>query len=366
MNAAMPCYSCKMETAQEQKQFLGNLTQVVGSSSGATCATSGASHKVSKPSFWLLLLALILACFSAASAKEVALVPDHAIKKSSYQEAEGRILLTNPSDCGPVDEPRERVCSFDVYSDPNCQNAISGAYFSMNPSIGHNCGACLPWSMLDPVPTGTVYLKTHSIGDGFGAGNQILVEEDSSCPLMGSAGLVAAASASSQCLQLAAITHDEGIACFPNGQDSVPAWRDLAKRDSTCNGMYVDSAVPSHSAPKQISSIVDCRGGAAPCPINVSVQHTETASTSLSLSAGGLVSGIDIGATFGTEYSESMSTTITEGYNVPVGQAGYLISTFKSTLFKGSFQGCGGVDGAGQANVIRKNGEEKRVAIVTG
>ncbi|KAJ1038107.1 hypothetical protein NDA11_006282 [Ustilago hordei] len=299
VNAAMPCYSCKMETAQEQRQFLGNLTQVVGSSSGATCATSGASHKVSKPSFWLLLLALILACFSAASAKEVALLPDHAIKKSSYQEAE-------------------------------------------------------------------VYLKTHSVGDGFGAGNQILVEADSSCPLMGSAGLIAGASASSQCLQLAALSGDEGIACFPNGQDSVPAKRVLAKRDTTCNGMYVDSAVPSHSAPKQISSIVDCRGGAAACPISVAVQHTETVSTSLSLNAGGPVSGIDIGATFGTEYSESMSATITEGYNVPVGQAGYLISTFKSTLFKGSFQGCGGVDGAGQANVIRKNGEEKRVAIVTG
>ena len=97
VNASTPCYSCKMDTTQEQKQFLGNLTQVVGSSSGATCATSGASRKLTKPSSWLLLLALILACFSAASAKEVALVPDHAIKKSSYPEAEGRILLSNPS-----------------------------------------------------------------------------------------------------------------------------------------------------------------------------------------------------------------------------------------------------------------------------
>lgn len=129
--------------------------------------------------------------------------------------------------------------------------------------------------------------------------------------------------------------------------------------------MYVESAVASHSAPKQISSIVDCRGGSAPCTISLAVQHTETVSTSLSLNAGGSVKGIDIGATFGTEYSESVSTTITETYTVPQGQAGYVISTFKSTLFKGSFQGCGGVDGAGEANVILTNGEEKRVVIVT-
>ncbi|SPO48767.1 uncharacterized protein PSANT_06458 [Moesziomyces antarcticus] len=370
VNASSPCYSCRMQTAQEQKEFLGNLTQVLGSNSAATCATSGgatsaASRRVTMPSSWFLLVALLLFCFGAASAKEVALVPDKVLKKSSYQDVDGRILLTNPSDCGPVNQPQERVCSFDVYSDPNCQNAISGAYFSMNPNIGHNCGACLPWSMLDPVPAGTVYLKTHSIGDGFGAGNQLLVEADSSCPLMGSAGLVAAASASSQCLQLGSMSGDEGIACFPNGQDSVPAKRDLVKRDATCNGMYVESAVASHSAPKQISSIVDCRGGSAPCTISLAVQHTETVSTSLSLNAGGSVKGIDIGATFGTEYSESVSTTITETYTVPQGQAGYVISTFKSTLFKGSFQGCGGVDGAGEANVILTNGEEKRVVIVT-
>lgn len=127
--------------------------------------------------------------------------------------------MNHPSDCGPVDEPGERDCSFDVYSEPNCENAISGAYFSMNPNKGHNCGACIPWSMLDPIPTDTVYLKTHSVGDSFSASNQLLVDEDSSNPLMGSTGLIAAASASSQCLQLAALTGDEGTACFPNGQD---------------------------------------------------------------------------------------------------------------------------------------------------
>ncbi len=152
VNASSPCYSCRMQTAQEQKEFLGNLTQVLGSNSAATCATSGgatsaASRRVTMPSSWFLLVALLLFSSGAASAKEVALVPDKVLKKSSYQDVDGRILLTNPSDCGPVNQPQERVCSFDVYSDPNCQNAISGAYFSMNPNIGHNCGACLPWSM---------------------------------------------------------------------------------------------------------------------------------------------------------------------------------------------------------------------------
>ncbi len=128
--------------------------------------------------------------------------------------------------------------------------------------------------------------------------------------------------------------------------------------------LYVESAVASHSAPNRSrasSTAVEART----CTISLAVQHTETVSTSLSLNAGGSVKGIDIGATFGTEYSESVSTTITETYTVPQGQAGYVISTFKSTLFKGSFQGCGGVDGAGEANVILTNGEEKRVVIVT-
>jgi hypothetical protein len=81
VNASSPCYSCKMQTAQEQKEFLDNLTKVLGSTSAATCATSSsvpskASRKATVSSSWFLLLALIFACFSAASAKEVALVPE--------------------------------------------------------------------------------------------------------------------------------------------------------------------------------------------------------------------------------------------------------------------------------------------------
>ncbi|GAC76211.1 hypothetical protein PANT_20d00003 [Moesziomyces antarcticus T-34] len=62
-----------MQTTQEQKEFLDNLTKVLGSTSAATCATSRsapskASGKATVPSSWFLLLALIFACFSAASA----------------------------------------------------------------------------------------------------------------------------------------------------------------------------------------------------------------------------------------------------------------------------------------------------------
>lgn len=134
----------------------------------------------------------------------------------------------------------------------------------------------------------------------------------------------------------------------------------LRKRDSKCDGFNIESSVPSTSQTVQVSNIVDCINGAeSGCTITVGSEHTESVSTSYSLSAGGGIEGIfSVEATFGMEYTESSTTSLQEGFSVQQGQKGYLAAYSAATLFRGTYTGCdeGDAEQPGEALVIKKEG----------
>jgi hypothetical protein len=134
----------------------------------------------------------------------------------------------------------------------------------------------------------------------------------------------------------------------------------LGKRAAKCSGFSYTDSQPSSSQTVQVSNIVDCtNGGDAGCSITIGSEHTESVSTSYSVSAGGGIEGIfSVEATFGQEYTSSSTTSIQEGFSVQPGQKGYLAAYSAATLFKGKFTGCdsGDAEQPGQALVIKKEG----------
>lgn len=132
------------------------------------------------------------------------------------------------------------------------------------------------------------------------------------------------------------------------------------KRDDKCEGFVVESQMPSYSKTVQISNIVGCTNGAeAGCQISVGQQHTESVSTSYSVSAGAGIEGIfPVEATFRQKYTGSSTTTVEEHLNIPQGQKGYLSAYSAATLLKGKFNGCDSGDSEQecQALVIKKEG----------
>jgi hypothetical protein len=68
------------------------------------------------------------------------------------------------------------------------------------------------------------------------------------------------------------------------------------------------------------------------CTIEMGKQHEMSISTSYSLTAGGGIEGIfEASATFGMEYTDSVTTEMQSTYVVPAGQKGYLTSYCAAT-----------------------------------
>jgi hypothetical protein len=157
-----------------------------------------------------------------------------------------------------------------------------------------------------------------------------------------------------------------GISVFPKGGSGIARLADtsssnLTKRaDPKCDGFTIESQEPSSSQTVQVSNIVDCVNGAdSGCEITVGQEHTESVSTSYSVTAGGGIEGLfSVEATFGQEYTESSTTSIQEGFSVQQGQKGYLSAYSAATLFHGRFTGCdaGDAEQPGEVLAIKANG----------
>lgn len=147
---------------------------------------------------------------------------------------------------------------------------------------------------------------------------------------------------------------------YPADSPMVADPAPLRKRDGKCSGFNIESQTPSESQSVQVSNIVDCvNGGDTGCTITEGQEHTESVSTSYSVTAGGGIEGLfEVSATFGMEYTESSTTSLQEGFSIPGGQKGYLSAYSAATLFKGTFTGCdtGDAEQPGQALVIKTNG----------
>ncbi|SJX64375.1 uncharacterized protein SRS1_15016 [Sporisorium reilianum f. sp. reilianum] len=240
------------------------------------------------------------------------------------------------------------------YADENCQTLLKTVTYEWTQSTGAiECGyhGCAPALLPEQA---SMYAKAGKVYEAQWPMVQVYLTRDQVCPPTNADAVIAVMTGGKPgCIQLQGITGQEGASIYPCDDGPLSRRALLARRDDKCSGFTVESQQDTYSASSQVSSVVNCQNSAAPCIISESVQHTTTIESSFSLSAGGSVEGIDIGATFGTSYSESTSTTLQQSYSIPVNQEGYLTTYAQATLFKGTYTGCAGGDQPGEALVLK-------------
>ena len=269
------------------------------------------------------------------------------------------VARDGPDDCAPTtgDDPvQPYVADIGYYSDKDCTERLSSvcvySYQSVIDAGPGNYG-CNPgilpsttpfWAKVEDSPFDEI---------------QLIFTRDQTCPPNGPGAVFATLIDNASCVEFNLGGDAPGVTVFPNGGSGIA--RQIGKRaDPKCDGFTVESSSPSSSQTVQVSNIVDCTNGAeSGCSITVGQEHTETVSTSYSLTAGGGIEGIfSVEATFGMEYTESSTTSIQEGFSVQAGQKGYLSAYSAATLFQGTFTGCdsGDAEQPGQVLAIKANG----------
>lgn len=330
------------------------------------------------------------------------------------------LVLPRQGGCAPTasndvyaDQPLITEVGF--YSDMNCNDRIGGSCLYV-PQVfidgGPGSYGCAPPSL----PDAPFYFKVDS--SEFSA-LQVLFTRDQSCPPDGPGAVYITLVDNQSCVQSNLGGDAPGVSVYPNGGAGITreqqreaeitvvstdekgqrttgtsvVQRDpessiverLAKTpiinrqsNTRCNGFRADDAgTPSQSRTVQISNIIDCtNGGDAGCDIGVEEQESMSISTSYSLSAGGGIEGesssierklylpidnfsgiFSVEATFGMEFTQEVSTSVQNGFNVNAGQRGYIGAYNGATLFNGVFTDCesGDAEQAGSTLALRKN-----------
>ncbi|KAI1809018.1 hypothetical protein GGS20DRAFT_441550 [Poronia punctata] len=269
----------------------------------------------------------------------------------------------NPDGCDDVDdEGNPYIADLAFFSDQDCNDKTGYVcVYTYQSTIDSGSGAysCNPGLLPGNTP---FYAK---VEDSPIDSMQLVFTHDQSCPPTGPGAVFATLIDNKSCVQFNEGGEGPGISIFPSGGSGLslvePKPPKNSKRDGPkCSGFTAESQSPTSSQSVQVSSIVDCTNGGAPgCSITVGEQHTESVSTSFSATAGGGIEGIfEVSATFGTEYTDSTTTSIQEGLSVQQGQKGYLAAYNAATLFKGKFTGCdsGDEEQEGTALVLKENG----------
>lgn len=151
-----------------------------------------------------------------------------------------------------------------------------------------------------------------------------------------------------------------GVSAIPSNSETM-----LIKRDIKCRGFIIKSQEDSFSPGKKVSGITNCGGNPVPCLTNSTNTDGISSSSTFYISTKGNVNGVNVERTFGAGYIDSTSISKSDGYLVPINQCGYLVSYSLSTLFKGTWTDCDGQNQEGEANVIRKNGQQNKIVLTT-
>lgn len=280
--------------------------------------------------------------------------------------------------CGGTDANGQIfVADVGFYSEMNCNDETGGVcIYTGQETIDAGAGnyGCNPGLLPEDAP---FFLKV--VDSPFSA-LQLLFTRDQSCPPSGPGAVYATLVDNASCVQSNLGGDAPGISVFPNGGSgltrlSTPArefpmtgvTRNTAanverqalaamKRQSNteCDGFVTDSQQPSQSRTVQVSNIIDCtNGGEQGCIISVEEQESKSISTSYSLTAGGGIEGIfSVEATFGMEFTQEVSTSVQNGFNVDAGQRGYIGAYNGATLFTGRYTGCNSGDAEQPGSVL--------------
>lgn len=286
----------------------------------------------------------------------LALAVSTAVAAPSFR---GQMIKSRePNGCGPFSGDQPFIADIGFYSDKDCNDKIDYTCVYTYQSVADDdAGAygCNPGLLPDTTP---FWAKVEeSPFDEM----QIIFTRDQTCPPNGPGAVFATLIDNSNCVEMNLGGEAPGISVYPKGGSGLSRKNGLAKRaDPKCDGFEVESSTPSSSESVQVSVIVDCVNGSEQgCEISVEKQHSESVTTSYSLSAGGGIEGIfSVEATFGQEFTSESSTSVTTGFSVQQGQKGYLSAYSAATLFKGKFTGCdsGDSEQAGEVLAIKKEG----------
>ncbi len=362
-------FQCNFGTTDGITKCLSSIQRSQNGTVGVSCSSqttpNSASHRSNMSRFTVLLMSCLVALCLATTASASPTPPSsvaamaHSNGRSgsppvNILAAEGQCQCTS---CGSQSPALE----IGYYSDPNCQDFINTVTYFAYDGAGSGCASCTPSNFNTLGSPANVYGKVAKCYGDCTA--QVAITRDQLCPPGGASAVIGTFDAGSEvCVGLHGLNGGEGAAVYRIGGAPF-ARRDLDdadelildKRDESCSGFNIEKRQNAYSATVQVSDIVNCEDSASPCTISTGIQHTKSLSSSYSFSAGGDVFGITASTTFGTDYTESTTTTIQDTFSVPANQEGYLSAYSLATLFTGTYTGCKGGDKPGTALALKKN-----------
>lgn len=168
-------------------------------------------------------------------------------------------------------------------------------------------------------------------------------------------------------LSVAATPPTDPLASIWTNARALSSLQTVMKRDVDCGSFKPEGEGRSTTSTfSKVSPQVNCMQAGQPCAISVAKGQTATHSSEFYLSNGGSVKGVDVGATFGGNYTKSYSSAVIYTAWVPVGQCGFLQTYSEATLFNGTYTKCSdGVEKEGTAVVVRDKLQLSSLVIVT-
>lgn len=249
-------------------------------------------------------------------------------------------LVKRDDRCAASTQGQLFIAEIGFFADHDCTQVLGyDCAYVPNEAIQDGKGeyACEPAN----VPSNTPYwaqIQTSIYDD-----TQFLYTMDQSCPPSGPGAVFATLIDNKACVEMNHGGAPVGLTVYPHGgaavarREAVPG---LQKRQTSCSGFRASSQQQSYSHSVQLSNIVDCTNANSDCMISEGMQHTESVTTSYSVSAGGGIEGLfSVETTFGMDYTDSSTTSITESFPVERGQKGYLAAYSGAELFHGTFTG---------------------------
>lgn len=289
--------------------------------------------------------------------------------------------LTVTSSICPGNVAQETFMTIGYYSDSDCQIILNTAVYDTCPNYPAGESGC---DATNIGPYNSVYAKV------LGAARyntQAVLTRDQVCPPGGAAAVIETLSSNaSHCVQLQELTGNEGIAIFPNGGSglakrsadlatapaapaaapTVSAATTAATGSVHCTGFTVSSATDTWSPSKQVSYIVNCQNSASPCAITSTLTKSQSLTSSFSLSSGSDVLGISVKTELGTAYTDTITTSVSEAFSIPVNQSGYLSLYSRAVLFHGTFTGCQNSEDQDGEILALQAGTQEYAIVLTG
>ncbi|KAF6767292.1 hypothetical protein PSEUBRA_003805 [Kalmanozyma brasiliensis GHG001] len=178
--------------------------------------------------------------------------------------------------------------------------------------------------------------------------SEAIVTIDQSCPPKPNGGT--AIKPHGHCVPLGTVSGGEGLTCYFAGGSPMRKRR----LSNGCDNFVTESHYESQSGIERVSPTIDCTSSTSDCTVQATQSKTHTIQSSWSLDNGGEFFSLSVHAIFGQEYSDEVTTGLSESFVIGSGYMGYIGAYTPVTVFVGTFTGCDdGIDKHGRAFAIK-------------